>query len=179
MGLVLGGVKGLDLLREAVGLLAGAPAHLRYARALADCGVLARKAGRLPEARTCLQRAASVAHECGATPLVDLALAELRAVGDRPRTRTFHGVASLTPTERRVADLAIQGITNREIAQHLFVGLRTVEVHLTNVYGKLAIDGRAGLASALAFSEAPGSRLPDNGAAVGPERLPQLSGVSG
>lgn len=150
LGVVLGGVEGLELLREAVGLLEDAPARLRYAQALVDCGILARKAGRLPEARTCLQRAASVADECGAAPLVDLALAELRAVGDRPRTRTFHGVNALTPTERRVADLALQGMTNRGIAQHLFVGLRTVEVHLTNVYGKLAIDGRAGLATALA-----------------------------
>ncbi|MEU8517904.1 AAA family ATPase [Kitasatospora sp. NPDC048722] len=150
LGVVRGGVEGLELLREAVGLLEDAPARLRYAQALVDCGILARKAGRLPEARTCLQRAASVADECGAAPLVDLALAELRAVGDRPRTRTFHGVNALTPTERRVADLALQGMTNRGIAQHLFVGLRTVEVHLTNVYGKLAIDGRAGLATALA-----------------------------
>ncbi|MFE2415185.1 AAA family ATPase [Kitasatospora sp. NPDC059408] len=150
LGVVLGGVEGLELLREAVGLLEDAPARLRYAQALVDCGILARKAGRLPEARTCLQRAASVADECGAAPLVDLALAELRAVGDRPRTRTFHGVNALTPTERRVADLALQGMTNRGIAQYLFVGLRTVEVHLTNVYGKLAIDGRAGLATALA-----------------------------
>ncbi|MEE1781439.1 AAA family ATPase [Streptomyces sp. SP17BM10] len=157
LGVVLGGGEGLDLLREAVGVLEDAPARLRYAQALADCGVLARKAGRLPEARTCLQRAASVADECGAAPLVDLALAELRAVGDRPRTRTFHGVNALTPTERRVADLALQGMTNREIAQHLFVGLRTVEVHLTNVYGKLAIDGRSGLPTALA-STGGGSR---------------------
>ncbi|MFD8784132.1 ATP-binding protein [Kitasatospora sp. NPDC059599] len=150
MGLVVGGPEGLELLREAVALLERSPARLRHAQALADCGILARKAGRLPEARGFLQRAASLADECGATVLGDLVLAELRAVGDRPRSRTFHGVAALTPSERRVADLAALGLTNREIAQRLFVGLRTVEVHLTNVYGKLAIDGRSGLTAALA-----------------------------
>ncbi|MEV7174646.1 AAA family ATPase [Streptomyces sp. NPDC093224] len=150
MGLVTGGPEGLELLREAVETLRGTPARVRFAQALADFGVLARKAGRLPEARACLQEAASVAHECGATPVTDLALAELRAVGDRPRTRTFQGAAALTPTERRVTELAVQGMTNREIAQRLYVGLRTVEAHLTSSYGKLAIDGRSGLAHALA-----------------------------
>ncbi|MER7150206.1 AAA family ATPase [Streptomyces lydicus] len=150
LGVVVGGRKGLDLLGEAVRLLDGTPARVRYAQALADCGVLARKVGRLSEARAHLRQAVSVAHECTATSLADQALAELRAAGDRPRTRTFHGVGALTPTERRVADLAGRGLTNREIAQRLFVGLRTVEVHLTNVYGKLAIDGRAGLTRALA-----------------------------
>ncbi|WP_308403763.1 helix-turn-helix transcriptional regulator [Streptomyces rhizoryzae] len=154
LGVVVGGRKGLDLLGEAVRLLAGTPARVRYAQALADCGVLARKAGRLSEARAHLRRAVSVAHECSATSLADQALAELRAAGDRPRTRTFHGVGALTPTERRVAELAGRGLTNREIAQRLFVGLRTVEVHLTNVYGKLAIDGRAGLRRALAPHDA-------------------------
>ncbi|MFE7302448.1 AAA family ATPase [Streptomyces sp. NPDC057579] len=154
LGVVVGGRQGLDLLGEAVRLLDGTPARVRYAQALADCGVLARKVGRLSEARAHLRQAVSVAHECSATSLADQALAELRAAGDRPRTRTFHGVGALTPTERRVADLAGRGMTNREIAQRLFVGLRTVEVHLTNVYGKLAIDGRAGLTHALTNTDA-------------------------
>ncbi|WP_160159204.1 helix-turn-helix transcriptional regulator [Streptomyces sp. SLBN-118] len=91
----------------------------------------------------------SLAHACNAGVVAEGALRELRALGDRPRTRTFHGVDALTPTERRVADLAAGGMTNREIAQHLFVGLRTVEIHLTHVYGKLGIKGRQGLAEAL------------------------------
>ncbi|MFH8382400.1 ATP-binding protein [Kitasatospora sp. NPDC018058] len=181
MGTVVGGQEGLDMLREAVELLGRAPARLRYAQALADCGVLTRKAGRLAEARPLLQKAVSVAHECGATPLADRALAELRAVGDRPRGRSFHGVDALTATERRVANLAAQGMTNREIAQHLFVGLRTVELHLTNVYGKLAIDGRAGLAHTLSSSQGRRSERTDRGAtggkALGPDR--QVSASSG
>ncbi|MGW3045601.1 AAA family ATPase [Kitasatospora sp. NPDC001159] len=174
MGTVVGGQEGLDMLREAVELLGGAPAHLRYAQALADCGGLTRKAGRLAEARPLLQKAVSVAHECGATPLADRALAELRAVGDRPRGRSFHGVGALTATERRVANLAAEGMSNREIARHLFVGLRTVELHLTNVYGKLAIDGRAGLAHALSSSENSRSErtydAPADGKVLGPDR---------
>ncbi len=60
------------------------------------------------------------------------------------------GVDSLTPSERRVAEMAAEGPTNREIAQALFVTQRTVEVHLTSIYRKLAISSRSQLAMALA-----------------------------
>ncbi|MER8185102.1 AAA family ATPase [Kitasatospora sp. NPDC094015] len=148
-GAVTGGPEGLAMLRQAVELLAGTTAALGHAQALADLGTHARRAGRFDEAREHLQQAADLAHGLGATAVADRALAELRAIGDRPRTRTFSGVAALTPTERRVSALAAQGLTNREIAQQLFVGLRTVEVHLTNTYGKLGIGGRPELAAAL------------------------------
>ncbi|WP_405803954.1 AAA family ATPase [Streptomyces sp. NBC_00210] len=149
LGIVTGGPKGLQLLDEAVRTLETSLARFRYAQALADRGALAIRCGRIPEGRADLQEAVSVAHACSAGVVAEGALRELRALGDRPRTRTFHGVDALTPTERRVADLAAGGMTNREIAQHLFVGLRTVEVHLTHVYGKLGIKGRQGLAEAL------------------------------
>lgn len=150
LGLVTGGAEGLAMLHRAVGMLEGTTAKYDYAQAAADFGAQARAAGDLTRARTHLQQAVSVAHEIGATAVADAALAELRALGDRPRGPAFRGVDALTPTERRVADLAAQGMTNRAIASHLFVGLRTVEVHLTNVYRKLGIDGRPGLAEALA-----------------------------
>ncbi|MET9883430.1 AAA family ATPase [Streptomyces sp. NPDC006430] len=153
LGLVTGGAEGWAMLRDAVGILEGTAAKYHYARASADCGAHARTAGDLGEARIHLQQAVSVAHRIGATVVAEGAMAELRALGDRPRTRAFHGVDSLTPTERRVADLAALGMTNREIAQHLFVGLRTVEVHLTHAYRKLDIDGRRGLAQALTRTE--------------------------
>ncbi|MGW3044735.1 AAA family ATPase [Kitasatospora sp. NPDC001159] len=149
LALATGGPEGLGLLREAVRMLAGTPARSRHAQALGDLGAELRRAGRLAEARDRLKEAVTAAHVCGAALVADRALEELRAAGDRPRTRTFQGVGALTPTERRVADLAAKGMTNREIAQHLFVGLRTVEVHLTHAYGKLGIDGRPGLAAAL------------------------------
>ncbi|HET6353182.1 AAA family ATPase [Streptomyces sp.] len=149
LGIVTGGPEGLQMLDEAVGVLETSLARFRYAQALADRGALAMRCSRILEARADLQEAVSVAHACNAGVVAQGALRELRALGDRPRTRTFQGVDALTPTERRVADLAAGGMTNREIAQHLFVGLRTVEIHLTHVYGKLGIKGRQGLAEAL------------------------------
>jgi DNA-binding CsgD family transcriptional regulator len=59
------------------------------------------------------------------------------------------GPASLTPSERRIAELAATGHSNREIAQTLFVTPKTVEYHLRNTYRKLDIEGRARLGEAL------------------------------
>jgi DNA-binding CsgD family transcriptional regulator len=81
---------------------------------------------------------------------VQRARAELLASGARPRRTALGGVASLTPSERRVADMAAAGQSNREIAQALFVTLKTVEVHLSNAYRKLEIRSRHELAGALA-----------------------------
>ena len=59
------------------------------------------------------------------------------------------GPASLTPSERRIAELAATGQSNREIAQALFVTPKTVEYHLRNTYRKLDIQNRQALAEAL------------------------------
>jgi DNA-binding NarL/FixJ family response regulator len=72
------------------------------------------------------------------------------ATGARPRTAAVTGAGSLTPSELRVATLAREGKSNREIAQALYVTPKTVEVHLSNSYRKLGIKSRAGLAQALA-----------------------------
>ena len=74
------------------------------------------------------------------------------ATGARPRRIALSGVESLTPSERRVAEFAASGPTNREIAQALFVTQRTIEVHLTSIYRKLGISSRSQLATALADS---------------------------
>jgi len=74
---------------------------------------------------------------------------ELRASGARPRRRAISGLDALTRSERRVAELAAGGLTNREIAQELFVSTATVETHLTRAYRKLDVDGRGGLAAVL------------------------------
>ena len=59
------------------------------------------------------------------------------------------GAESLTPSERRVAEMAAESMTNKDIAQALFVTTKTVEVHLSNVYRKLGIASRAQLGDAL------------------------------
>lgn len=81
----------------------------------------------------------------GAIAIERRAREELAATGARPRRRRLTGPAALTPSERRVAELAAGGASNREIAQGLFVSLRTVETHLTSTYRKLRIDTRAEL----------------------------------
>ena len=66
------------------------------------------------------------------------------------------GVDALTPSELRVAQRAAEGSTNREVAEDLFVTVKTIEMHLANAYGKLGIRSRTQLADALqAGAEAP------------------------
>src|SRR5262249_5508942 len=102
------------------------------------------------EAREPLRRALELSDLCGAQPLAKTARAEVYATGARPRTTALVGVLALTPSERRVADLAADGQTNRDIAQILYVTPKTVEVHLSNAYRKLRIGSRRELAGALA-----------------------------
>jgi DNA-binding CsgD family transcriptional regulator/tetratricopeptide (TPR) repeat protein len=148
-GLVAGGERGRALLEEAVGVLAGSPAKLEHAKARTELGAALRRGNRRSEAREQLRQAVELATICGAASLAERAERELLATGARPRRVALRGVASLTPSERRVAELAAEGPTNREIAQTLFVTQRTVEVHLTSIYRKLAISSRSQLAAAL------------------------------
>jgi DNA-binding CsgD family transcriptional regulator len=121
---------------------------------MTDLGALLRRANRRTEARGYLAVALEVAHRAGARPLARRAETELRAAGARPRRLVRTGREALTASEHRVAELAAQGLTNREIAQGLFVTARTVEGHLTNVFRKLHLGSRTELASALASSAA-------------------------
>jgi DNA-binding CsgD family transcriptional regulator len=147
--LTAGGDEAIDGLAAAVALLEGTPWKLDRAEARCDLGSALRRAGRRREAREALTNAMDEAHACGAEPLAERAADELRATGARPRRRALYGVDALTPSELRVATLAASGQTNRAIAQQLFVTPATVETHLTRVYRKLELDGRAGLAGAL------------------------------
>ncbi len=119
VGMVEGGEEGLALLRDAVAVLAPSPARLEYAKTLIELGAALRRAGQRTEARERLGRGVEVAEICGATPLVDLGWAELRASGARPRRRAISGPDALTPSEYRVAELAAVGRSNRDIAQEL------------------------------------------------------------
>jgi DNA-binding CsgD family transcriptional regulator len=150
---VLGAVRGqagLADLEAAAALLEGTPERLELAKALAALGTAMRLARRPTDAREPLRRALELATVCGAEPLAEHARTELHAAGVRPRREALSGVESLTPSERRVVDLAAAGRTNRDVAQELFVTPKTVEVHLSNAYRKLGIRSRRELAGALA-----------------------------
>jgi len=149
-GLVAGGEQGVVLLREAVDAFEHSGARLERARALADLGAMVRRRNRRTEARDVLRDALDAAHSVGARQLAERAEIELRASGGRPRRVLLAGLDSLTASERRIAELASQGLSNREIAQTLFVTNRTVEGHLTNVFRKLRLDSRTKLHEALA-----------------------------
>jgi DNA-binding CsgD family transcriptional regulator len=150
---VLGTIErddGLDHLQEACALLESAPARLERAKALAALGETLRRARRPTEAREPLRMALEQAEIAGATALVDRTRAEIYATGARPRSSALHGIGSLTASERRVADLAAGGRSNRDIAQSLYVTPKTVEVHLSAAYRKLGIGSRRELSQALA-----------------------------
>ena len=149
-GLATGGRRGEALLREAVDVLSGADARVEHIRAQTDLGAHLRRANRRGEARERLRAALDAAHHAGAVALAARAETELRATGARPRSVVLSGPDSLTASERRVAELARDGMTNREIAQSLFVTARTVEGHLTQVFRKLDLSARDELAEALA-----------------------------
>ena len=85
----------------------------------------------------------------GASALAEHVRSELYATGARPRTTALDGVESLTERELRVATLASEGQTNRDIAQTLYVTPKTVEVHLSNAYRKLGIGSRRELPTVL------------------------------
>ncbi len=141
---------GQTLLREAVVATERSPARLEHAKALVALGSAVRRTGRRSDSRAPLGRGLELASRCGAATLAETARAELYAAGGRPRREALTGPASLTPSERRIADLAAQGNTTRDIAQTLYVTPRTVEGHLTNIYRKLGITTRTALPDALA-----------------------------
>jgi DNA-binding CsgD family transcriptional regulator len=149
-GLVAGDAGGAELLREAVAVLETSPARLELARALVDLGALLRRTGSRADARAPLRHGLELAERFGAFRLERQAREELAATGARLGKRSFAGRDALTPSERRVAEMAASGMSNREIAQSLFVTVNAVKWHLRNAYRKLDITTREELAGALA-----------------------------
>ena len=156
LGLVEGSTAGIGLLREAVEVLAGSEARLEHARALVDLGAALRRENRRTEARERLREGVDLAQKLGAFGLAGRANDEIAATGARPRKVLQTGLDALTTSERRVGQLAADGMTNKEIAQTLFVTIKTVEVHLSHAYRKLEISSRAQLQNAL-LTPAPNS----------------------
>jgi ATP/maltotriose-dependent transcriptional regulator MalT len=145
--------------RDVVAATDGSAGLIERARAHARLGVALRLAGRQLEARETLRLAVDQAHRSGAKDLEERAIRELRAAGGRPRRRLISGVGALTPSERRVAELAATGHLNREIAERLVVALTTVEFHLRNAYRKLGIASRAKLKEVLPAPPGAASRV--------------------
>jgi DNA-binding NarL/FixJ family response regulator len=145
-----GGERRLELLEEALALLERSPMRLERLRTLCDLGTALRQARRQVDAREPLHQALEQARRLGAVTIARRAHDELAATGESVRPLTATGVGSLTPGERRVAAMAADGLSNREIGQALFLTVKTVETHLSAAYRKLEISGRAQLPGALA-----------------------------
>jgi DNA-binding CsgD family transcriptional regulator/DNA polymerase III delta prime subunit len=143
-------------LRRAADELEALGLRFDAARVLLGGGRALRRARKWGAARELLERAAAAFDRLESTGWAAEAHSELGRLGARrPRA-----AGELTPTERRVAELAAQGLRNKEIAQTLVVTVNTVEFHLRNAYAKLGIRSRAQLAARLATGaqgEAPGS----------------------
>jgi DNA-binding CsgD family transcriptional regulator len=152
-GAISTGAEAVERLREAVEVLAEAPARLEHARALVDLGAALRRQNHRREAREPLHYGIELARQCGATALVEQGQAELAASGARPRRVALSGIEALTPSERRVAGLAAEGLSTPQIAQQLFVTVNTIESHLRRVYSKLGIHSRDALPDALKRGE--------------------------
>jgi DNA-binding NarL/FixJ family response regulator len=155
LGILRGGEEGIEELRRSAATLVACPSPLERARSLAELGAALRRGNSRNEARERLREAADLAQLCGAERLETSVAEEHRIAGAKPRRRRISGPDSLTPAERRVATAAAGGATNREIAQNLFVSLRTVEMHLTNTYRKLGASSRTELATAIATAPEP------------------------
>ncbi len=159
IGIALRGAGLLDgdagRLAEAVEVLEASPGKLELARSRVELGAAMRRGGRRADARGPLRAGMDLADACGAAGLAERAREELRATGARPRRLALSGAQALTAGERRVAELAAGGLTNRRIAQELFVTTATVETHLRHVFQKLDIGSRGQLAAALTAPRAP------------------------
>jgi DNA-binding CsgD family transcriptional regulator/tetratricopeptide (TPR) repeat protein len=116
-----------------------------YARALLLLGRLHRRRRKWAAARRALEQAAAAFDEIDSPGWAEEARSELARIGGRRPA----AAGELTPTERQVAELAVDGLSNKEIAQTLHVSVHTVEVHLSNVYAKLGVRSRSRLVGAL------------------------------
>jgi DNA-binding CsgD family transcriptional regulator len=148
-GLLEHGEAQIQTLRAATEELGRSQSRLEYAAALCDYGAALRRANRRSQARIPLREARAIASAARAKPLQDRAVQELRATGERISRPDATGVDALTATEQRIASMAAAGASNRDIAQALFVTVKTVETHLGHVYQKLSVTGRRQLAHAL------------------------------
>lgn len=154
-GLLADAQDRIELLEQSVTVLEPTLMRLELAHSLTELGTALRRAGARVAAREPLRRALDLAQRCGATPLTQRARDEALAAGARPRRPWATGVQALTPSELRVAQLAAQPLSNRDIAQALFITTKTVGDHLSSAYRKLNISSRDQLATAMTAHTSP------------------------
>jgi DNA-binding CsgD family transcriptional regulator len=121
-----------------------------HARILLAYGEYLRRARATGEARVQLGRALDGFRVLGARPWAEKAASELRATGAGTGRSPADVAVSLTPQQLEIAQLAAQGLTNKQIGERLFLSHRTVATHLYQLYPKLGITSRAALSDALA-----------------------------
>jgi DNA-binding CsgD family transcriptional regulator len=169
----LGRVSGdIAVLEDAVNVLADSPHRWHEARARLDLGTALRRGRRRVDAREHLRLALDYADRNGARWIAERAREELRLAGARPRRAVLTGAESLTPAEARIARLAADGRSNKEIAQHLFVTVKTVEMNLVRAYRKLDVKSRRELPEALGAEPASPTGHPDRPASAAPPGAP-------
>ncbi|WP_253767238.1 helix-turn-helix transcriptional regulator [Goodfellowiella coeruleoviolacea] len=156
-GVLSGGARAVDLLEQAVEVLARSPARLDHAHAHYRLGRALLDVDDARGARRQFRQAVDLAARCGSQAISRVASNQLVAAGGRLHREIRTTVDTLTGAEHRVAALAAGGASNREIAEALFVTVRTVEVHLTNVYRKLGVTRRTELPAVLGNTSTTGA----------------------
>jgi DNA-binding CsgD family transcriptional regulator len=109
-------------------------------------GQFLRRTQRRVDARPQLRAALATFEDLQAAPFADRAAEELRATGETARKRDPSTLLTLTPMERKIAELVTHGLSNKDVAAQCWVSPRTVAFHLRNIFTKLAITSRAELA---------------------------------
>ena len=112
-----------------------------------------RRQRRVAESRAPLRSAREMFDALGFGGVADAARSELRASGETSRSRTMVLRDQLTPQERQIAQMAAEGLTNREIGSKLYLSHRTVGSHLYRLFPKLGITSRGQLREALVEAE--------------------------
>jgi DNA-binding CsgD family transcriptional regulator len=135
----------LSALATALGELVGPQYPFERGRAWLVLGSIRRHARQKRPARDALEQAHVIFDELGARLWAARAVDELSRISGRRSAPE-----GLTQTERRVAELAAQGLSNKHIGGTMFMSVHTVEAHLTHVYRKLGVHSRAELAHRLA-----------------------------
>ncbi len=137
-----------EALERAISAQERLPEPFERGRTMLIVGAIERRRKRKADARRALEEACSIFDRLGARLWAEKAAGELRRV-----TGARAGNLELTPTELQIAELVVQGHSNKDVASQLFLSVRTVETNLSHIYRKLEVDSRADLGRALAVKK--------------------------